>query len=117
MRRGFIIRFEEPCIAQESTSVRCGTQTMTRVNSEQPDADPSGEGFRCLDQTRNFGTMTKTQVATEQADADRVTPENDVLPKTHAELQMATKTITAVQAEGMDDDPGIRQLDVIRKCY
>ena len=115
MAVAFLLRFQEQCAESDTVATRCGTQTMTKIQGEQPDADPAIIG-RVLPLTViRAGTKTGTRIPTEQADADRHSTAS-AIPKADGGLSMATMTVTAIQAEAADQDATARQMHIIPKC-
>ena len=85
-----------------------GTATKTSVAREQADTDPARSSYSAM----GSGTLTFTNVATEQRDADRPSG-STALPRTP--IEMGTKTLTAVQAEASDNDPGQQHHQILRR--
>lgn len=113
MPEAFILRFQETCDSDYRDIARSGTQTGTRIQAEQPDADP-GPRFGVL--PAQMGTTTKSAVKMEQADADFSLSNGNVLPARRAIPQMVTQTVTFVEAEAADRDPGSREHHAIPRC-
>ena len=114
MALAFLLRFQEDCAENDVETVRCGTQTMTKIQGEQPDLDPTDSNFRAGSQIE-AGTQTGTRIWTEQPDADRNSTAN-AIPTVADDPLMGTKTVTAVRAEADDEDPGKCRLQAIPKC-
>ena len=75
MTHSFLLRFQEPCEESCSAPAATGTQTMTKVMREGPDADPSVSSFQYLPTADIYaGTATNTRIAKEQGDADILVP-------------------------------------------
>ena len=116
MAMAFLLRFQEDCFQNDAETARCGTQTMTKVQGEQPDPDPSVGNFLAVRRSQiEAGTLTGTRIRTEQSDSDRHSAAS-AIPAGNSDLSMATRTVTAVQAEADDDDPGKRRIQMIPRC-
>lgn len=109
MTTAFILRFQEECTSDDADDINAGTMTTTKIHSEQLDADPTHTSYSAL----QAGTVTTTRVATEQGDKDRSTGTGTIPRRT---LKMATKTMTAVQAEMSDSDPGRIIHGILPRC-
>jgi len=71
MTHSFLLRFQERCEESYSAAVASGTQTMTKVMQEQPDADPTKPTFQLLPVADIYaGTATVTRIRSEQGDTD-----------------------------------------------
>jgi len=114
MALAFVLRFQDYCAENDVEAVRCGTQTSTKIQGEQPDLDPTGLGFVAVPQIE-AGTMTGTRIKSEQPDADRNSSAN-AIPTVANDLLMGTRTVTAVRAEADDEDPRKCQLQAIPRC-
>jgi hypothetical protein len=100
----FILRFQESTTASEQGSVRCGTETLTAVRSEQTDLDPK-TGTNVLNIPPVFaGTATATKISAEESDRDPQIPKFRVFGENPIQVHMATKTTTFVRAEAADKD-------------
>lgn len=113
MTHSFLLRFQERCDEPCSTAVASGTQTMTKVMREQPDADPTKLTFQSLPTSDIYaGTATITRIRSEQGDADsaqgaRTLPIAPIL---------GTTTKTAMKMETADQDPLQKEMTVLPKC-
>jgi hypothetical protein len=114
MATAFVLRFQEECEPDNVAGVIAGTMTTTKTCTEQPDSDPTQAEYTALSRAAlRAGTVTNTRMETEQGDTDRSGGPH-AIPR-HP-IEMATKTITAVQAEATDDDPGRIQNQILPRC-
>lgn len=113
MTQSFLLRFQEPFTETSSDAVATGTETRTKINQEQSDADPTRSTFRLLPViANNVGTATKTGIAREQGDAD-YSSSTRILP---SQTVMGTRSTTAVRMEGDDQDPCKQEMRVLPRC-
>jgi len=116
MATAFLLRFQEECFENDAEAVRCGTQTNTKIQGEQPDPDPSSGSLFAVPRSQSeAGTLTGTRIKTEQSDADRHSAAS-AIPDVVSDLSMGTKTVTNVQAEVDDEDPGKCRMRMIPRC-
>lgn len=114
MATAFVLRFQEECEPDGIAGVIAGTMTKTKTCTEQPDSDPRHAEYTALSRVAlSAGTVTNTRMETEQGDKDR-SSDSHAIPR--QPIEMATKTITAVQAEATDDDPGRIQNQILPRC-
>jgi hypothetical protein len=116
MAGGFILRFQDHCVENDVTDVRAGTQTMTKVKTEQPDTDPSGSEHLAIPRSSlPTGTITGTRIRTEEPDADRHSV-TAAIPRIPKDDKTATRTRTAVRSETEDQDSGHQGVHIIPRC-
>lgn len=72
MKTAFLLQFQEDCIQEVSSIALAGTQTITAVNAEQIDSDPTRFGWVNVfpAEISLAGTATTTNVNAERADQD-----------------------------------------------
>jgi hypothetical protein len=67
----FLLRFQEDCIGEATDTVLSGTQTLTGINAEQIDSDPTRCGsMNVFPEISLAGTATTTNVDAEGVDQD-----------------------------------------------
>ena len=117
MAVAFLLRFEEQCVQNEAESIRCATETITKIHGEQVDADRADPEYSAVPRSTILaGTMTATRVKAEQPDPDRCLSSTNAIPTARCNLRMATTTVTNVRAETDDQDPGKRRMHIIPRC-
>lgn len=113
MAPSFLLRFQESCEGQSSTTNSTGTQTHTKILKEQPDSDPQTISCRAVPMVEHgAGTMTHTRVRQEQADSDHSSDFRTV----PVQVGMGTATKTAVKMEADDLDPRQQDMAAIPRC-
>lgn len=115
MSIAFILRFQEsiPEIIDHSNS---GTSTITKVQAEQADADPSTRKYNSLRSgDTNAGTGTITAVDSEQIDSDASREQSNAIPVERDRIRMGTQTSTLIKAEAADEVAAVQGYRAIRR--
>lgn len=63
MPTAFLLRYQEFCLVDDVPDIRCGTQTYTKIRTEQPDNDP---GVAALVTLPRLGAFTKIKIKGEE---------------------------------------------------
>lgn len=117
MKTAFVLHFQEQC-GNIGKAVTAGTQTLTNVNAEQIDCDPtdvrSAGVFPGIVPLAGTGTVTK--VSAEGADQDPQTYLLRAIPIEQEKFCAGTQTHTLIAAEGPDADPQVNQRKFLSEC-
>jgi hypothetical protein len=115
MKTAFLLRFQEACLASDPPDIPSGTQTLTRMEAEQPDTDYDRSNYYTLRIPPQASDPTRTCVRAETPDDSYGESGMTVLPQLNS-ATTPTMTMTAVQAEATDADYGQNSMRVIPKC-
>jgi hypothetical protein len=117
MKTAFVLRFQERCEGI-GEAVVAGTQTLTNVNAEQMDSDPTHVRLAGIFQgiAPLAGTGTVTKANAEGADEDPQTYLLRAIPIVQERFRASTQTHTAVAAEGPDADPQMKRREFLSEC-